>query len=89
MKSDHTEKAVFKVIDKGPIIKKKYLNDLHYFGDEVKSAGKEAALAYIAYIGSYKGKNDHLEIVFWSGHITIQKIINFLRKYKLKVRLVK
>ena len=88
-KSNRIETAVFKVVDKGPIIKKKYLDDLHYFGHEVKSTGKEAALAYIAYIGAYKGKKDCLEVVFWSDHITTQKILNFLKKYKLKASLVK
>ncbi len=89
MKSNRIETAVFKVVDKGPILKKKYHDDLAYFGHEVKSAGKEAALAYIAYIGSYKGKKEHLEVVFWSDCITMQKIINFLKKYKLKIKLAK
>ena len=75
---------VFKIINRGPIIKNRYSNDLHAFGDEVKSAGIEDALANIAYIGPYEDEN-HLEVVIWSDHISVPEVIKFLKKYKLKI----
>ena len=74
-------KVRFKVLDKGPILKKKYHNDLHCFGDEVKGEGKEDILKFIAHIGP---KNSFLEVTYWDG-ISVNEIIKFLEKYKIKV----
>ena len=74
-------KIKLKIIEKGPILKSKYHNDLHYFGDEVKNKGKEEILKYIAYIGP---KDSFLEVHYWD-EISVEEIIKFIKKYKIKV----
>jgi len=74
-------KVRFKVLDKGPILKKKYHNDLHCFGDEVKNEGKDDILKFIAYVGT---KDNFLEVNYWD-EISVKDIIKFLKKYKIVV----
>ena len=74
-------KVRFKVLDKGPILKKKYHNDLPCFGDEVKNEGKDDILKFIAYVGT---KDNFLEVNYWD-EISVKDIIKFLKKYKIVV----
>lgn len=78
-----TEKVLFKVIDSGSLVRKKYQGSLHCFGDEFWR--EENAPLGIVYIGPEGEDEKYLRVVFDKNKLNIAKVKNFLQEHKIQV----
>ena len=82
-----TKTVIFKVINIGPIIRDKYSNSLHYFGDEILNNDDKPD--GIIYIGPNDKDDKYIEVVYNKDMTNVDEIEKFLIKNKMKIKLVK